>query len=65
MDARLTELEIKVAFQDDLLEELNQVITQQQRQIDELQQRFQQLLEHVLSQPLATNGPKHEIPPHY
>ncbi|HET8708180.1 MAG TPA: SlyX family protein [Pseudomonadales bacterium] len=67
MESRLTELEIKVAFQDDLLEGLNQIIAQQQRQIDELEQRVQQLLEHILSQPLqgGDSSIKHEIPPHY
>lgn len=66
MDSRLTELEIKVAFQDSLLDELNHIVTQQQRQIDQMQHHLQQLLEHVLANPQASeNSAKHEIPPHY
>lgn len=66
MDSRLTELEIKLAFQDDLLDQLNTVVTQQQRQIDELQRCVQQLLEHILANPQQGDTTyKHEIPPHY
>ena len=36
MDSRLTELEIKASFQEDLLDQLNQVIVRQQRDIDQL-----------------------------
>ncbi|MDH5297434.1 MAG: SlyX family protein [Desulfobulbaceae bacterium] len=36
MDERLTELETKVMFQDRTIEELNQVICDQQRQLDGL-----------------------------
>ena len=36
MDRRLTELEIKASFQEDLLDQLNQVIVRQQRDIAQL-----------------------------
>ncbi len=35
-DARLTELEIKASFMDDLIEELNKVIVRQQDTLDRL-----------------------------
>jgi len=35
-DTRLTELEIKASFTEDLLDQLNQVIVRQQQQIDGL-----------------------------
>jgi SlyX protein len=35
-DARLTELEIKLSYSEDLLDSLNQLVAQQQKQIDVL-----------------------------
>jgi len=58
-DLRLTELEIKITRQDDLLEELNGVIYHQQLQIDELVKKLN-LLE---SKPVSAPG--YEKPPHY
>ncbi|WP_020202211.1 SlyX family protein [Cupriavidus sp. WS] len=67
MESRLTELEIKVAFQDDLLETLNLAVARQQRQIDLLQEQLQALYQQMRSGGPggADNGPRHEIPPHY
>ncbi|MBX3588316.1 MAG: SlyX family protein [Ramlibacter sp.] len=42
-DRRLTELEIKASFTEDLVDELNQVIVRQQEQIDLLVQQLGQL----------------------
>jgi SlyX protein len=65
-DARLTELETKLAFAEDLLETLNQTVARQQGQIDSLQQQLrllhQQLKDAV---PDETRTPRDEIPPHY
>ena len=64
--ARLTELETKLAFAEDLLETLNQTVARQQGQIDSLQQQLrllhQQLKDAV---PDETRTPRDEIPPHY
>jgi SlyX protein len=64
--ARLTEIETKLAFAEDLLETLNQTVARQQGQIDSLQQQLrllhQQLKEAV---PDETRTPRDEIPPHY
>ncbi|MDF3837486.1 SlyX family protein [Cupriavidus basilensis] len=67
MESRLTELEIKVAFQDDLLETLNLAVARQQRQIDLLQEQLQALYQQMRSSGAggADGGPQHEIPPHY
>ena len=67
MDARLDELETKVAFQDDLVEELNRIVAAQQAQIDLLQKQVQLLYDQVRSlapSHLATGG-EEERPPHY
>ena len=67
MESRLTELEIKVAFQDDLLETLNLAVARQQRQIDLLQEQLQALYQQMRASGPGgpENGPQHEIPPHY
>ena len=64
--ARLTELETKLAFAEDLLETLNQAVVRQQGQIDSLQQQLRllhQQLQNAL--PDEARTPRDEIPPHY
>ena len=67
MNERLTELEVRVAFQEKTIQDLNEVVTRQQRQID----RLTQTLETVKSR-LAALAPSMVIPqeeekppPHY
>lgn len=59
LEERLTELEIKITRQDVLLEQLNDVIYEQQKQIDEFVKRIK-VLE---TKPGGT--PANERPPHY
>lgn len=67
MESRLIDLEIKVAFQEDLIETLNLAVARQQQQIDLLQAQFRALYQQVrASAPMAAESdPQHEIPPHY
>ena len=65
-DQRLTELEIKASFSEDLLEQLNQIIIRQQQDIDTLVR----LVSHLRAQtPDSAAGqagaPRDELPPHY
>lgn len=69
-DKRIIELEIKAAYQEDLLQALNKTAAQQQRAIDRLEATCKMLHERILS--LSASGPDnhtdttaHEIPPHY
>ena len=65
-EARLTELEIKLAFTEDLVERLDAVVIKQQRQIDQLMQELMRLREQVQQAGSATSGPSgDERPPHY
>ncbi len=64
-DARLTELEIKASFADDLLEQLNQLVARQQQQIDLLQRELLALRQPVREQPADGGAPIDERPPHY
>ncbi len=66
IDKRLNDLEIKASFTDDLLDEINQTLYRQQRQIDHLTRELQNLRE----QSADTGGPnarspRDELPPHY
>ncbi|WP_296816009.1 SlyX family protein [Thiobacillus sp.] len=62
-DARLTELETKLAFAEDLLETLNQIVVRQQDQIDSLQQQLRLLNDRMKdSRPDETRTPRDEIP---
>ena len=66
MEERLDELEIKVAYQDDTLAQLNEVIIRQQRELDRLKQALLEMREQVqgLSATVARK-PEDELPPHY
>ncbi|MEQ1591816.1 MAG: SlyX family protein [Thiobacillaceae bacterium] len=66
METRLTELEIKYSYAEDLLEALNLTVYRQQEQIKSLEQQLalltQQLDEMARSGPRASSA---ELPPHY
>ena len=66
-DERIERLELKLAFLERANTELSDVVYRQQRDIDELQQRFEALkdrLEVLASQPV-TYPVADEKPPHY
>ncbi|UXY15897.1 SlyX family protein [Chitiniphilus purpureus] len=66
MEQRLTDLEIRLAFQDDLLDTLNRTVAQQQQQLDLLQAQLRELYRQLQSfEPAAPRAPAEEIPPHY
>lgn len=70
VDARLTALEIKASFQEDLLDELNQVVVRQQQQIDLLVREVTQLRQQLDQQsaeggPTRFSRPGDDLPPHY
>ncbi|WP_455365515.1 SlyX family protein [Kaarinaea lacus] len=67
LEERLTEIESRVAFQDDAIQQLNDVIVRQQRDIDQLTEELK-----VLKQQLQTLAPSLVVeqaqetpPPHY
>jgi SlyX protein len=64
-EQRLIELEIKIAYQEDLLQELNKIIAQQQHQILLLEKTCQLLHERMTSFRLENNDEGNEQPPHY
>lgn len=66
IEQRLTELEIKISFQEDLLEQLNRTVFRQQEQIDALIREV-----HELRRQNPEGGVQRgtslrdELPPHY
>lgn len=65
-DDRIVELEIKVAYQEDLLQALNTIVGDQQKQISQLEQTCKLLSEQIKNrvEPEGFNQGV-EIPPHY
>lgn len=65
-EQRIDELEIKVAYQDDTINQLNDVIIRQQKDIDRLKMICDGLTDKVsgLSEAMVSK-PEDDIPPHY
>ena len=66
-DERIIELEIKVAYQEDLVQELNKIVGMQQQQIDRLEATCKLLNERINSISAGLNmvSQGEEVPPHY
>ena len=66
-DERLVDIETKLAHQEHLLIELNDVITKQQEKIMQLEELCGSLVDRVrsISEALPGDGTGNEIPPHY
>lgn len=69
---RIIELEIKAAYQEDLLQTLNKIVSQQQQRIDRLEatcgvlnERLKSLSADGRNGEVAAAGNGYEIPPHY
>lgn len=66
MESRLTNLEIKVTYAEDMIDELNRTIYRQQQQIDFLISEIKGLRDQVQSAlPNEPRSLRDEIPPHY
>ncbi|MFC3625459.1 SlyX family protein [Vogesella amnigena] len=67
MESRITELEIKLALQEELMDALNLTVARQQQQIDLLQEQLRHLyrLQQAGSQPEEQRSLRDDIPPHY
>lgn len=65
-EQRLTDLEIKASFQEDLLDELNQIIVRQQQQIEQLIREIDHLRQSNTDGGVgAPRNLRDELPPHY
>jgi SlyX protein len=65
-EARLTDLEIKASFAEDLVDQLNQIIVRQQQQIDLLTREIGHLRQSIPDgSPGGFRSLRDELPPHY
>ena len=66
-EERLVNIETKITFQEDLIEELNKVVYQQQKKLDRQEATCESLVRHIESLAEARNEgmPANERPPHY
>ena len=64
---RLTDLEIKASFTEDLVDQLNEVLVRQQRQIDALLREVADLRQQAPEDPGTERfrSLRDELPPHY
>ena len=62
---RVDALEMRIAYQDDTIETLNQTITAQWKQIDMLTRKIAELGERLQEAETNAPGPANEPPPHY
>ena len=66
MDSRITELEIKISYAEDLIDELNRIVYRQQQQIDLLIAQIATLRDQVqAAAPGEQRSLREELPPHY
>lgn len=66
MDERIAELEIKLSFAEDQIEELNRTVFRQQQTIDLLHRELRALRDQlVASLPAEQRSLRDEVPPHY
>lgn len=66
IDKRLTDLEVKTSFNEDLLEQLNQIVFRQQEQIDALIREVHELRrQNPDGGPQGGSNLRDELPPHY
>lgn len=66
-EERLEKIETKLAFQEDLIEELNKTVYQQQKKLEQLEATCEALAKHIasLAESANTGKPADERPPHY
>ena len=65
IEQRLTDLEIKASYSEDLLDDLNQIVARQQQQIELLLQSLAALRQQAPESQPPFRSLRDELPPHY
>jgi SlyX protein len=65
LSERIDTLETRLAYQDETIEQLNQTITAQWKQIDALTRKVTELGDRLQEAEANAPGPASERPPHY
>jgi SlyX protein len=66
-DNRLTDIESKIAFQENIIKDLSDTVYHQQKQLDKLNETLKLLIDQIRESSLISPrvNPKDEKPPHY
>jgi len=64
MEDRLIELEMRISYQDKMIDDLNSVVTELRQQIEKIEQKYGSLDE-VLGSANVKDASLEETPPHY
>lgn len=65
-DQRLTDLEIKASYTEDLMDSLNEIVARQQQQIDQLARELANLRQQMPAPDAGSfRSLRDELPPHY
>jgi uncharacterized coiled-coil protein SlyX len=65
LNERIDALEVRLTYQDETIETLNQTITAQWKQIDALTRQLAELRDRLQDAERLAPGPANEPPPHY
>jgi SlyX protein len=67
IEKRLENIETKISYQEDMIEELNKTVYQQQQKLDQLEAVCKTLARHIqsMTEPGNEGMPANERPPHY
>ncbi|MCA6125968.1 SlyX family protein [Bradyrhizobium sp. WSM 1704] len=65
LSERIDALEVRLTYQDETIETLNQTITAQWKQIDALTRQIAELRDRLQDAERLAPGPANEPPPHY
>ena len=66
VELRITDLEIKISYAEDLVDELNRTVYRQQQQIDRQLTQVETLHDQMLAAaPAEQRSLRDELPPHY
>jgi uncharacterized coiled-coil protein SlyX len=65
LSERIDALEVRLSYQDETIETLNQTVTAQWKQIDALTRQLAELRDRLRDAEHGAPGPANERPPHY
>ena len=65
MQNRLTELEVRYAHLEKLIEDLSEVVYRQQREVDALKETTRHLRDKLAAEPGLVDPSRQDRPPHY
>lgn len=65
MSGANTDIELKLAYQERTIDELNAVVIEQSKRIDELETKLQRFMDRIEAESTVRDASEEEPPPHY